>query len=57
MTKKKEIKTNDNLSRDVRFKASEWAIQYKIDPLLFKKWEHEMMTKEEFEKLKNERGA
>ena len=46
-----------NIPREVKFKVSEWAIQENIDPLLFKKWENEMMTKQEFEKLRNERGA
>ena len=43
--------------RDVNFLAKEWAIQKNIDPLLFKKWENQLMTEKEFEELKMERGV
>lgn len=55
MGKKKEIDVTNQ--REVRFKVKEWAIQKELDPLLFKYWENQMMTEEEFNKLKMERGV
>jgi len=43
--------------REVKFLAKEWAVQENIDPLLFKKWENQLMTENEFKKLKMERGV
>ena len=55
---KKEVEEN-YIQRDVEqmFKVKEWAVQEGLDPLLYKYWENQMMTKEEFEKLKMEQGA
>jgi len=52
-----ETKQKLNVTREVKFLTKEWAIQEGLDPLLFKKWENQLMTEEEFKKLKMERGV
>jgi len=44
--KKEIIKENKKVPK-------KWAREYNIDPLIFEYWKDEMMTEEEFKKLKN----
>ncbi len=53
--KKKKEKTFEIETKvEIMFTAREWAIQEGLNPVLFEKWKDEVMTKKEFDKLKQE---
>jgi len=56
-TPKEEPKKTTNAKRDVKFRPTEWARQKGLDPHLFLHWENQVMNEDEFNKLKEERGA
>lgn len=42
--------------KESRMRPTEWAIQKDCDPALYLHWETQLMTEQEFEELRKERG-
>jgi len=52
--KRKSKKFSIDTKIEIMFTAREWALQEGLNPILFEKWKDKLMTKEEFDNIKQE---